>query len=964
MENPTPLATQDQAAPNAAEQSLEGGAYEVIRKRLLTLSSDLLTRLDKLNQRRKEVFGALESQVLRSDRIVTRNNCVPRDLVTIGNTLIFGYNVFIGLKKEISVNDVLSAYALKDDRFEELEAFPPFENPQFVKDFQDMYNYYKQTRFMQFYRKEATLLMVFQTGKNSSDVKVFKWLFENDGTLTYVHNRAERELSFPAQQDFEWRGTGREHFVYGKHPHVSIADRVFVETVGGDLTIKVENNTASGAGIYTEPVQHALQKLEDGQIYYALLGSLILLKILPYQEEQFRYLIFDEKRQQAVRVDEIAFAAVRLPEDDGLIFPGGYFLMNEGYKSFNLDTAGMKFVKRLQSPNGEDYMYVFYREESGEYVLLQYNLINKTVAAPMACHGFAIYDDGKMVFFKAGEEAQRSHAIQIWQTPFVSDLFLTAVDNNTYMARIGNRDIVRGLADARAIYNLIRAEQVYLGLYHEVVRKVTSLLDLYYWLDSPEVFAPRDVLIEIQATAKAAIDEYDKVVQIRKNAAETLQKAETSTAELLSEIVTITFDRVDKYVGLLNRLHLKRGEIISLKDLRYVDVARVDALEQSVKAEYERCSQNCVGFLLRDDALRPFEQQLQAIETRLPALAKTVELNDVGQELTQVNASLDLLTELVNTLKIEDAAQTAQIIERLSALYARVNQLKAVFEKHRRALRAQEVQLEFTAQFKLINQTVANFLDQATTPPKCEDMQTRVMIQLEELEGRFADFDEYIEKLTAKREEVYSAFNTKKIQLEEALNKQTTRLQSSAARILNGIANRLATLKSVAEMNGYFASDRMVLKVRELVDELLKLGDSVKAEDLASRLKSLQQEGVRQLKDQLDLYAGGGDLITLGNFKFTVNRQVFGLTTVQRDGRMYFHLTGTEFFEAITDAAFQATQGFWNQDLVSETDQIYRAEYLAYKFLLARPRELAALVNQPAQLAAAVREFMTPFFLR
>jgi hypothetical protein len=34
--------------------------------------------------------------------------------------------------------------------------------------------------------------------------------------------------------------------VTGRHPHVSIEDKVFVETVGGDLTIKIEDNTDDG----------------------------------------------------------------------------------------------------------------------------------------------------------------------------------------------------------------------------------------------------------------------------------------------------------------------------------------------------------------------------------------------------------------------------------------------------------------------------------------------------------------------------------------------------------------------------------------------------------------------------------------------------------------------------------------------------------------------------------------------
>ena len=84
--------------------------------------------------------------------------------------------------------------------------------------------------------------------------------------------------------------TNRNQHQDGEHPHISIEDRVFVETVGGDLTIKVENNTRSGAGIYAEEVEVLDQTLDDAEIHYAILGNLILLKIRPYQEK--RYPIF------------------------------------------------------------------------------------------------------------------------------------------------------------------------------------------------------------------------------------------------------------------------------------------------------------------------------------------------------------------------------------------------------------------------------------------------------------------------------------------------------------------------------------------------------------------------------------------------------------------------------------------------------------------------------------------------
>ena len=62
---------------------------------------------------------------------------------------------------------------------------------------------------------------------------------------------------------FRWLTPDRESFRYGDHPLVSIADRVFVECVGGDLTIKVEDNTRTGEGVYSEPVEDRHQKVDD-----------------------------------------------------------------------------------------------------------------------------------------------------------------------------------------------------------------------------------------------------------------------------------------------------------------------------------------------------------------------------------------------------------------------------------------------------------------------------------------------------------------------------------------------------------------------------------------------------------------------------------------------------------------------------------------------------------------------------
>ena len=64
-----------------------------------------------------------------------------------------------------------------------------------------------------------------------------------------------------------------------------------------------------------------------------------------------------------------------------------------------------------------------------------------------------------------------------------------------------------------------------------------------------------------------------------------------------------------------------------------------------------------------------------------------------------------------------------------------------------------------------------------------------------------------------------------------------------------------------------------------------------------------------------------------------MNTQPLELSVVHRDDAMYYHLTGTSFFEKITDDQFLSYRPVWEQTLVSENNQVYRAEYLAFKVL-------------------------------
>jgi hypothetical protein len=943
--------SEQQAAPD----QLERGTYEIIRNRLHGHAQELRARLEKLNAARREVFGSIETKLLNTDRVTTENNCVPRDILALGDKLLIGFNVHIGLRSETVLSDVFACYRFQDNAFHP-ESLDLLSDEQFQRDFQQLYKYYRGTTFAKFSVIGPHLFLVFRVGKDVGDVKTFKWVVEGD-RIRYLDNRSDHEFRFPPQHDFEWTRTTRDMHRSGIHPHISIEDRIFVETVGGDLTIKVEDNTADGAGIYAEEVENKDQTLDDADVYYASLENIILLKIRPYQEKAFRYIAYNEKIQQAIRLDSIASSCVQLPESHGLIFSNGYYLQTGEYKTFESGLTDLVFERRMPAANGEDYLYAFYNRESGTYVLLMYNVIEQKVSTPLICHGFCTLEDGRAVLFRADEQPQKHHTLQVWQTPYVGPNYVPEAETTSYLYKIGNRDIVRGMAECHEILNLIDKEDTYANLYVDLAKISGDIIDSYFWVNAEDTFNLGEVLGEIRSAANAAIDEFEKVVRVRRNTRKQFDRLAGDTNKLISTIRSRRFETIDDFVSSLSELRRVRGEIIGLRDLKYIDLPAVEKLEQEVVENSDRLAQRAVDFLLRDDALAPYEQRVDEQRSRIEKVGKVADAQKLAEEIDAAANELEMLIDVVGNLKIDDATQRTAIIDNISAIYSHLNQARAALKKRRQELLKSEGAAEFGSQMKLVGQAVVNYLDVCDTPEKTDEYLTKVMIQIEELEGRFAEFDDFVVQLAEKREEVYAAFDARKLALVEARNKRASVLMSAAERILKGIATRVGSLPSVNEIHSYFASDLMIEKVRDIVRQLGELDDTVKVDDIQSRLKTIREDAVRQLKDRQELFVGGKNVIKLGNHQFTVNTQPLDLTAVLKDSDLYYHLTGTNFFEPIADERILATRDVWEQELVSENRDVYRGEYLAYKLLQSVRQEETASAAE--LLALSVEDFLT-----
>lgn len=982
MVDKTPAASvaQTAGAASASQERLdkavaEGGAYEVLRNRLSEQGRRLRERADALNAQRLAEFGDSRMEVTGRFRIRTENNCVARDIVQVGDCLLFGYNVFLGLKQETQVQDVFSLYRLTqgDEGYDVVPVEPTTSFlgvDSFVQDFRELYAYYKHTRLVQLVVRDGKLLAAFQIGERITDLRVFRWSI-GGGEVRYIDNRGERDIELPRPFDFEWIRATREMAVHGRHAHLNILDSVFVETLGGDLTIKVENNTEDGLGIYREPVSDKTQSLDDAQIEFARVGSLILLKVLPYREEQWRYLVFNTLTRKVQRIDGIGLACIQLPEDHGVIFPGGYYLQNGEYKTFDSSMDGMRFKRAIRSPNGEDVLYLFYEPEQGRTAMFTYNLIQRRLQPPIFGHGYARLEDGRMVIFSTeNDEPTRVHPMQVWQTPFSTDEYAARQPaGNTFMGRIGNAELVRGLSDLLSLSREIEATEVSAQRYVLLTQNTRRQFDLHHWLADPNCGDVGTLLHEIVQTGESVLDEYEKVEGIRGQSDRAMREARSRQKALLDGLMPENWQRVQEFVDALNGLSAQRGHLLTIRDLRYIDTAGIDAMERDLAAQQERVGAATGAFLAGDKALAPFSERLQALDTQAQQATTVAQLSEPLANMQAMSADLDLLSGLMATLKIDDATQRTRVVESISEIYARLNQAKARADQRRKQLGSSEVVAQFGAQFTLFGQSIASALALAQDPERCDEQLSRLLVQLEELESQFGEHEAFLGDILSKREELLETFESHKQALLDDRQRKAQSVMDAATRILEGLGRRTARFADADELNAFFAGDPLIVKLRELADRLRALKDNVKADDVEARLKGARDQAVRALRDRTELFEGGGNVIKLGpRHRFSVNTQELDLTLLPRADGLNLHLTGTDFMEPLRNAELDALRNYWNVSLESESPQVYRGEYLAQRVLdaAAEGREGLSLdalrqrLAQPEALARSVRDFAAP----
>lgn len=241
---------------------------------------------------------------------------------------------------------------------------------------------------------------------------------------------------------------------------------------------------------------------------------------------------------------------------------------------------------------------------------------------------------------------------------------------------------------------------------------------------------------------------------------------------------------------------------------------------QPTAPEQQRVGERALQFLSDE---RAFDGQRQALTKVAAALPQATTASQLAEHLATLDteaASLDLLSEQLGSLPGGDAVQRTTILDRVALLYADINRLRAGAARAAATWARPSLACRVWRAVQAVRPGRGNALELSDTPEKCDEALTRLLAQLEDIEGRFAEQEEFLADIAAQRESVYEPCRPAARNLVDAQQRRAKALADAAARVLDGVPRRIAGFNELAQVHSYFASDPMLAKLREQVAEL------------------------------------------------------------------------------------------------------------------------------------------------
>ncbi|GAA1390376.1 DNA repair ATPase [Kitasatospora putterlickiae] len=924
-----------------SEDVVDAGTYEVLRARLARAAADLTDRAQEVNARRVARFGGGELVLAGTGLLTVPAAGALREVVAVGGLVLAGHRVANGAATRLG--DVLTLHR-PDLTGAPAEALPGLlDDPRLRQDLDELHRYYRDARLEQLRLVEGRLLAVFRTGPAAGDLRVLRWQLSADGAPAYLDARGERDHVPPEAPRPDWTEVTRDDHVAGRPPQVALGGELLLSTEGGTLRL----TTPAAHTVHEEPLDEALQTLPDAEIAHGRIGTLLLVRIRPYQERRVRYLVCHLPTGRVRRLDALGRSCLPLPAGQGVAFPGGYALVDGTVRVFDQPTDGLRYERTVASPNGEDVLYVFRDPADGRTMLMPYNSVRQEAAAPLVGQGHALLEDGTLVLPRKTAGPSRPHPVQMWRTPFTSERHAVASQPPGHgpLARIGNADLVAGLADCLALARLAAAPTDTTAGYRAVLAACGRTADRHHWLTDTALGELHRPLEAIREAARQVIAEHETVTRLTAHTARTVER----TAERIEGLLRLTrgesLASATDWVTRLSELRSAQGEVESLRALPRADADLIDRLAARLSDGLTEAAVRAITFLAEPDAFTGHRRQAETLAAAAGDLPTAAEADPLAEQLTAQTEALQTVADLVTASDVADATVRTAVLDRVAEVFGLLNQARTALATRRRELRTSESAAEFAAESALLAQATAAALGAADTPQDCDEQLGRILLRVEQLETRFADADPALtERLAAHRTEAHDALTARRQALLDERARRADRLAASADRLLDALRPRLATVDSAGGIDAALLSDPMAVKVRQLAERLGELGDPVRAEEITAALRAAGEQARRALRDRADPATDGPGTLRLGRHRFTAATGRPELTLVPWRGHPAFALTGTDYRAPVTDPGFAATRAYWDQLLVSETDAVYRAEYLAARLVLdAEPDGLGPL---------------------
>ncbi len=130
-----------------------------------------------------------------------------------------------------------------------------------------------------------------------------------------------------------------------------------------------------------------------------------------------------------------------------------------------------------------------------------------------------------------------------------------------------------------------------------------------------------------------------------------LTKTQTAVNELLKAIDRSRFESLENFITALRDVRTWRGHTVGLRELRYIDLAVVETIDNQLHESADRLGQRCVLFLLQPNSLDTYRQNIAATTSRIDKVQTVAEGRQLEQQFQDSADALELLIELFRAYK-------------------------------------------------------------------------------------------------------------------------------------------------------------------------------------------------------------------------------------------------------------------------------------------------------------------------